>query len=219
MLSINNITYTYEQKNIKSHYNFSLHVKKNEIVGILGESGSGKSTLLDLIAGFLNPISGNITFEKNDISLLNTEDRPLTVLFQKYNTFEHLSVIKNVLLGINTSLKTKKEDLEKAKNILKEVGLEGFENKLASSLSGGQSQRVALARSLIRNKPILLLDEPFTGLDLETRMKMLKLVKSISQKRNLYTIIVTHELNDCKEIATRAYKVINNNLKEYNWQT
>lgn len=208
MLHINNLTYSYE----KSVYDFSFFVEKNEIIGIVGESGSGKSTLLDLIAGFLTPLGGSIVFENNEIILLNAEQRPITTLFQKYNTFEHLSVIKNVLLGIDTSLKPKEQDLKEAKNILKEVGLEGFENKLASSLSGGQSQRVALARSLIRKKPILLLDEPFTGLDLKTREKMLDLVKDISKKRELYTIMVTHEPNDCKLIANRVYKVTKGKL-------
>ena len=203
MLQINNLTYSYD----KIIYNFSLHVNKNEIVAVIGESGSGKSTLLDLIAGFLTPLSGDINFESRTISLLNAEDRPLTTLFQKYNTFEHLTVIKNILLGISTSLKPKKEEIQEAEDMLKEVGLEGFEDKLASSLSGGQSQRVALARSLIRKKPILLLDEPFTGLDFETRVKMLDLVKNISQKRELCTIMVTHDLNDCELIADRVYKV------------
>ena len=208
MLKITNLTHSYDN----TIYDFSLHVNKNEIIGIIGESGSGKSTLLDLIAGFLTPLSGNITFEKENIVLLSPENRPITTLFQKYNTFEHLSVVKNVLLGINTSLKPKIQDLKEAKQILKEVGLDGFEDKLASSLSGGQSQRVALARSLIRKKPILLLDEPFTGLDLQTREKMLDLVKTISKKRELYTIMVTHELNDCKLITDRVYKVKNGKL-------
>jgi len=215
LLNINNLTYDYEQQNINSHYDFSCDIKQNEIVGIIGESGSGKSTLLDLIAGFLTPISGDIIFEGKNISSLNAEDKPITTLFQKYNTFEHLSVIKNVLLGISTSLKPKEKDLFEAKEILKEVGLEGFEDKLASELSGGQSQRVALARSLIRKKPILLLDEPFSGLDLKTRTKMLDLVKEISRKRKLYTIMVTHEINDCKLIANKVYKVQNGKLEKF----
>ena len=165
-----------------------------------------------MIAGFLTPLSGNISFKNEKIESLTPEKRPITTLFQKYNTFEHLTVMKNVLLGISTSFKPKEEELQEAKDILKEVGLEGFEDKLALSLSGGQSQRVALARSLIRKKPILLLDEPFTGLDLQNRTKMLDLVKTISQKRELYTIMVTHELNDCKLIADRVYKVENGKL-------
>jgi len=208
MLQINNLTYSYE----KTVYDFSLHVDKNEIVGIIGESGSGKSTLLDLIAGFLVPISGTIIFDDTNIENLSPEKRPVTTLFQKYNTFEHLTVIKNILLGISSSFKSKNDELKEAIDILKEVKLEGFEDKLASSLSGGQSQRVALARSLIRKKPILLLDEPFTGLDIQTREKMLNLVKTITKKRNLHTIMVTHELNDCKLIADRVYQVKNEKL-------
>ena len=214
MLKVDSIKYSYEQENTINNYDFSCFIKESEIVGIIGSSGSGKSTLLDLIAGFLTPTSGSIFFKEKEISSLDTEQRPLTILFQKYNTFEHLSVIKNVLLGISTSLKPKKEELLEAKEILKEVGLTGFENKLASSLSGGQSQRVALARSLIKKTPILLLDEPFTGLDLDSRNKMLKLLKNISKRRKLYTIIVTHELNDCKSIANRVYEVSRGKLYE-----
>ncbi len=214
MLKIDSIKYSYEQKNIINNYDFSCFIKESEIVGIIGSSGSGKSTLLDLIAGFLTPASGSIAFREKEISLLDTQMRPLTILFQRYNTFEHLSVIKNVLLGISTSVKPKQSDIKEAKTILKEVGLEGFEDKLASSLSGGQSQRVALARSLIRKTPILLLDEPFTGLDLDSRNKMLKLLKDISKKRKLYTIMVTHEINDCKLIADRVYEVSNGKLTE-----
>ncbi|WP_331774440.1 thiamine ABC transporter ATP-binding protein [Sulfurospirillum sp. 1612] len=218
MLQINNITYTYEQNDIHTRYDFTGSVAQNEIVGVIGHSGSGKSTFLDLIAGFLEPQSGTILFEGQDISRQEPQKRPLTILFQKYNTFEHLSVIKNVLLGITSSLKPKSEDIHEAKTILKEVKLEGFEDKITASLSGGQSQRVALARSLIRRKPILLLDEPFSGLDLETRIKMLDLVKNISQKRQLHTIMITHDLQDCKRIADRVYKVEKGQLKPFDYE-
>ena len=212
MLKITDLTYSYNIKNRTDNYNFSLVVQKNEIVGIMGESGSGKSTLLDLIAGFLKPKSGNIFFQNKNIGSLDAEKRPTTILFQKYNTFEHLSVIKNVLLGVTTSLKPKIDDYEKAKKILSQVGLEGIENKIVSTLSGGENQRVALARSLLREESILLLDEAFSGLDLKTKVKMLELVQKISKEKNLYTIMVTHELNDCKQIANRIYTVVDGKL-------
>jgi len=94
------------------------------------------------------------------------------------------------------------------------VGLDKHENKLATSLSGGQQQRVALARALIRQKPILLLDEPFTGLDMQTRVQMLELVRKISTEKNLHTIMVTHEQQDCDLIADRVYKVENHQISE-----
>jgi thiamine transport system ATP-binding protein len=208
LLKITNLTYTYEQNSKQITYDFSCQVKKGEIVGIMGESGSGKSTFLDLVAGFLTQKSGNITFENKHIEEISTEKRPLTILFQNYNVFEHLSVLKNILLGANGKMSNE------VKEILKEVGLGGFEDKLVSSLSGGQMQRVALARSLIRKTPILLLDEPFNGLDIDTRVKMLNLVKSITKKRNLCTIMVTHDLHDCNLIANRIYTVKNGKFIE-----
>ena len=120
----------------------------------------------------------------------------------------------NILLGVSKTLKSSKEELEKVKMILKEVGLEKYEHTLVSSLSGGQQQRVGLARVLIRREPILLLDEPFTGLDAETRIEMLELVKKITIENNLHTIMVTHEIQDCERIANRIYKVQNQKLVE-----
>ena len=132
----------------------------------------------------------------------------------KLNKNKDDSVQKNILLGISKTLKSSQEELEKVKMILKEVGLEKFEHTIASSLSGGQQQRVALARVLIRREPILLLDEPFTGLDVDTRIEMLDLVKKITHENNLHTIMVTHELEDCERIANRVYRVENQKLVE-----
>jgi ABC-type thiamine transport system ATPase subunit len=104
--------------------------------------------------------------------------------------------------------------VQKVQDILKEVGLEAFEHTLASRLSGGQQQRVALARVLMRREPVLLLDEPFTGLDEKTRVEMLDLVKKISTQHNLHTIMVTHEVQDCERIASKVYKMQNHTLVE-----
>ena len=202
MLEIKNLQYKYEQS--KEFYTYSLNVKASEIVGIVGQSGSGKSTLLDLISGFLESYNGNITLNGNELSSMVVEKRPFSILFQKHNLFKHLNVKKNILLGLK---KEHPNQEEKVKNILKEVGLENFTNTLVSKLSGGQQQRVAIARVLLRKEPILLLDEPFTGLDEETRLSMLKLIKKISIEYNLHTIMVTHELNDCQIIANKVYKM------------
>lgn len=212
MLEIDNLHYEYH--NAKELYDFSMHVDRGEIVAILGQSGSGKSTLLDLIAGFIDAKSGAIRFDGVCLTHKPVEERPLTILFQNHNLFEHLTVEKNILLGMSKSLISKDVEREKVRAILKEVGLEKFEDKLASTLSGGQQQRVALARALIRKSPILLLDEPFTGLDKQTHLQMLELVKKISKENQLHTIMVTHAQKDCDLIADRVYRVENHKLSE-----
>jgi len=212
LLKITDLKYRY--KSIDDVYTYTLSVKPQEIVAILGESGSGKSTLLDLIAGFLAASGGSIELDEKELTALPVEKRPVSILFQQHNLFEHLSVQKNILLGVSRTLKSSREDVAKVQEILKEVGLEKYEHTLASSLSGGQQQRVALARVLLRREPILLLDEPFTGLDAKTRMEMLDLVQKISRENDLHTVMVTHELQDCERIADRVYLMKDHQLTE-----
>ncbi len=212
MLKVSNLQYRY--KNAAILYTYNIEVKPGVIVAILGQSGSGKSTFLDLVAGFVEPSSGSIILDEKELIGLPVEKRPITILFQDHNLFEHLTVQKNILLGVSKVLKDSIEEVEKVKKILKKVGLEEFEHTVASQLSGGQQQRVALARVLIRREPILLLDEPFAGLDEETRIEMLDLVKNITVEYNLHTIMVTHEIEDCERIANKVYKMQNHTLVE-----
>ncbi len=210
MLNITNLQYQY--KGADDVYTYDLEVQPSEIVAILGQSGSGKSTLLDITAGFIEPSSGSIKLDEQELLPLSVEKRPITILFQSHNLFEHLTVQKNILLGVNKALKDSIEEVEKVKAILKEVGLEAHEHKLASQLSGGQQQRVALARVLMRREPILLLDEPFTGLDEITRLEMLDLVKKITIEHKLHTIMITHDVEDAERIANHVYKMQNHTL-------
>ena len=202
MLNIKNLQYQY--KDTQNTYTYNLSAKPQEIVAILGQSGSGKSTLLDLIAGFVDASSGSISFADIELLPLAVEKRPMSILFQNHNLFEHLDVQKNILLGLG---KIQNTNIQKVQNILKEVGLEEFEYTLVTKLSGGQQQRVALARVLLRKEPILLLDEPFTGLDDDTRLNMLDIVNEITIKHNLHTIMVTHDIEDCERIASKVYKM------------
>lgn len=210
LLKITNLTYQHDSA--EDTYRYSMTVKPKEVVAILGQSGSGKSTLLDLLAGFLPASSGSITLGDEELTALSVEERPVTILFQAHNLFEHLTVQKNILLGISKTLRPSKAESEKVKTILEKVGLERYADTLVSSLSGGQQQRVALARVLIRREPVLLLDEPFTGLDPDTRGQMLDLVKKITVENGLHTVMVTHEVQDCERIADRVYKMENNTL-------
>ena len=216
MLKIDGLTYTYYTKNIPHPYHFSLEADKGEVIGILGESGSGKSTMLDLIAGFLEPDSGSILLNGQALLTLSIEKRPITILFQQHNLFEHLSIKKNILLGISPNGKNTPEADAKISQILQEMGILEHLDKFPPSLSGGQQQRVALARALLRKKPILLLDEPFSGLDKKTRLEMLSLVQTITQREGLHTIMVTHETEDCELIADRVYKMKNGTLLPIN---
>lgn len=210
MLSIQNLQYQY--KHAKNTYTYNLEVPSGTIVAILGQSGSGKSTLLDIIAGFIDPKEGSIMMHNDELLALSVEKRPMTILFQKHNLFEHLTVQKNILLGVSKVLKDKIDKVKKAEAILAEVGLADHAHKLASELSGGQQQRVALARVLLRKEPILLLDEPFTGLDEATRLEMLDLVKKITLEQKLHTIMITHETKDAERIANHVYHMQNNVL-------
>ncbi len=210
LFKIDNVNYQY--KNAEDTYTYNLEAKPGEVVAILGQSGSGKSTLLDIIAGFIEPTSGSITLDGAELLGKPIEKRPITILFQNHNLFEHFTVQKNILLGVNKALKDSSKEVEKVQAILKEVGLDAHEHKLASQLSGGQQQRVALARVLMRREPILLLDEPFSGLDDATRIEMLELVQKITQEHQLHTIMVTHDLDDCERIANHVYKMQNHTL-------
>ena len=212
MLKIHNLQYQY--KNAQDTYTYDLEVQGAKIVAILGKSGSGKSTLLDIVAGFLESSEGSVTLEEQELLGLSVEKRPISILFQKHNLFEHLSVQKNILLGVSKILKDSRDEVKKVHDILREVGLEDHEYKLASELSGGQQQRVALARVLLRREPILLLDEPFSGLDAKTRIEMLDLVKRITKEQKLHTIMITHDVEDAKRIADHIYYMQNHRLVE-----
>lgn len=210
MLKVTNLQYQYQ--NAQDTYTYDLNVQPSQVTAILGESGSGKSTLLDIIAGFLESNGGSVKLDDKELLGLSVEKRSISILFQNHNLFEHLTVQKNILLGVNKTLKDSSEELEKVQAILKEVGLEAHEHKLASQLSGGQQQRVALARVLMRRESILLLDEPFSGLDDATRIEMLELVQTITQEHKLHTIMVTHDMDDCNRIATHVYKMQDHTL-------
>lgn len=194
-------------------YDFSCRIKTGEIVCVMGESGSGKSTLLDLIAGFRLPDSGILRWKDVGMIPLPPEDRPVTVLFQDHNVFDHLTAWRNVSLGLNRGGHIDAAQSGAVADALLRVGLDGLENRVVSDLSGGQQQRVAIARTLVRNCPIALLDEPFNGLDDETKHGMLQLVRDMASKENRCILLVTHDRQDADAIADRILKLENGALQ------
>jgi thiamine transport system ATP-binding protein len=193
-------------------YHFSLEAQPGEVTAISGASGSGKSTLLDLLAGFIAPVGGMLTLDGEDLLSLPPEARPVSLLLQADNLFEHLSAEENAALGLprGTPKSTGQQLVAQA---LAEVGLAGLDTKQGANLSGGQKQRVALARTLLRNRPVLLLDEPFSALDDETRRTTRELVGELTRRHNWHTVLVSHHADDIAALASAHYRIVAGRLE------
>lgn len=168
---------------------------------LIGPSGEGKTTILMTIAGFLPPAAGQIIFGDRDHTTARPAERPVSMLFQENNLFPHLTVYSNAALGVSANRKLTEEQHSRTHQVLKKVGLAGLEKRLPSELSGGQRQRTALARSLLRNRPVLMLDEPFAALGPGMRSEMLSLVSEVQTENKLTLILVTHDPTDALQIA------------------
>ena len=182
---------------------YDLQIPLGQVVAIMGASGSGKSTLLNLLAGFILPQTDTARILLGDqrVDQLDPAQRPVTSLFQEHNLFAHMSVFNNLALGIRPSLRLTAGEIDQVETALDQVGLKGLGSRLPKQLSGGQRQRVALGRALVRRKPLLLLDEPFSALDPALRQEMAALVKGLSQQHQLTVLLVTHEPKDALELA------------------
>jgi len=177
---------------------FDLTVERGAFMSIIGPSGAGKSTLLSLVGGFERPASGRILVEGYDITALAPADRPCTTLFQDHNLFAHLSVERNVALGIDPNLRLTDAQQAEVRQSLADVGLAGMEHRLPGQLSGGERQRAAIARCLVRHRPILLLDEPFAAVGPGLRREMLDLVRALQTRLGLTVLMVTHDPGDAR---------------------
>lgn len=181
----------------------NMEVNKNEFISILGPSGCGKSTLLKSIAGILEVDRGEIFIDSKNINKKPVHKRDTVIVFQDIRLFPHMTVYEN----ISFPLKIKKINKNKTNNIVKSlldrVKLKGFESRKAGELSGGQQQRVALARALAARPKILLLDEPFSGLDENLRFDMQLLIMDIHKEFDMTTIMVTHDKNEAISMSDR----------------
>ena len=185
--------------------NISLEPEK--IYAVVGPSGAGKSTFLNLISGFASISSGSIIWNEQEISHLPPAKRSVSILFQDNNLFPHLSVWRNLALAVTHWPKISRDNEEKLKAVMSEVGILGLENRKPSELSGGQQSRVALARVLLQKNKILLLDEPFSALGPSLKDQMLELIKKIAKNKNLLVLMVTHEPADAKKVASQTLVV------------
>jgi NitT/TauT family transport system ATP-binding protein len=190
---------------------------QGQFISILGKSGCGKSTILRYIAGLQNPTEGDIYIYGKK----KTEEDHIPMVFQQYSSFHWKSVIENVALPLLLKGENKTVAFNKAEEIIKLVGLAGQENKWAKHplLSGGQLQRVAIARSLIANPQILLLDEPFSALDIKNRTELQNVLLELfySDKVDVTFILVTHDIREAVYLSNRLFIMKNNPADFYKW--
>lgn len=203
MLKLNDVTWLYQHLTMR----FTLSVECGERIAVLGPSGAGKSTLLNLIAGFLPPASGSLLIDGEKHNATPPAQRPVSMLFQENNLFNHLTVRQNIGLGIHPGLKLNREQRAQVTAIAGQMGMDTLLDRLPGELSGGQRQRAALARCLVRHQPVLLLDEPFSALDPALRQEMLTLVADVCQRQQLTLLMVSHSVEDAARIAPRSIVV------------
>ena len=201
ILKLKNISKSFNKVEVLKDIN--LNIQKGKIISLLGKSGSGKSTLLNIIAGFETSDSGEMNINNKIIfdnyTFTQPQHRNIGFVFQNYALFPHMNIFDNITFGIDDY--PKKEKIEIAKNLLKLVHLEGYEKRFPHELSGGQQQRIALIRSLSTNPEILLLDEPFSGIDAMVKVKIQKELLDILRQTHKTVIIVTHDIEEAKAMS------------------
>lgn len=183
----------------------NLDIYENEFVTLLGPSGCGKTTLLRILGGFLEQTEGQIYFDGEEISQLPAYKRELNTVFQKYALFPHLDVYDNIAFGLKIKKEPKDIIEQKVNRMLKLVNLEDYAHRAVNEMSGGQQQRIAIARALVNEPKVLLLDEPLGALDLKLRKEMQKELKRIQQEVGITFIFVTH---DQEEALTMSDKIV-----------
>jgi thiamine transport system ATP-binding protein len=178
-----------------------LEAKRGECIALIGPSGAGKSTLLSLIAGFEQPDQGAIFVGEEQIDTRVPARRPVTMMFQENNLFNHLTLYQNIALGCHPGLKLTNEDRELIEMAMAATRLGALQSRKPADVSGGERQRTALARCLCQRRPLLLLDEPFTGLDPQLRAEMHELVDELRKTHALTVIVVSHLPREVAKIA------------------
>jgi thiamine transport system ATP-binding protein len=183
---------------------FDAAFPKEGFTAVIGPSGGGKSTLLNLIAGFETPLSGHVFIGGEDVTALPPEQRPVSMIFQDHNVFAHLDVWQNVALGVSPSLRLDEGQRARVDSALAAVGLGALRHRKPGEVSGGERQRIAVARALVRERPVLLLDEPFAALGPALRRDMLDLVTAMQKAKSLTVLMVTHQPEDADYAASHT---------------
>jgi len=205
LLTVSDLKISFEDNHVLDGFN--LNLESGDIFALLGDSGSGKSSALRFIAGLERAHLGSVALDGNNLSdggahSVKPELREIGMVFQDYALFPHMTVFENISFGINQL--SKKERIEKVKNLLDLISLSGIEKKYPHQLSGGEQQRVSLARSLATSQKLLLLDEPFSSLDKSNRDQLVKQVREILKNAGVTSILVTHDETEAEVFADKV---------------
>ena len=195
--------------------NIDLDIKSGELVALLGPSGCGKTTTLRMIAGLEVPSAGQICFDGEDVSEVAVQKRNVGMVFQRYALFPHMTVEKNVMFGLKVRGTDKAEIAKRLEDILDVVQLQQFRHRFPAQLSGGQMQRVAIARTLITNPSVLMMDEPLANLDTKLRGEMRRFIRDLQQRLGITTIFVTNDQIEAMELADRVAVIFDGKLAQY----
>lgn len=193
----------------------SLEVEPGSMVALLGPSGCGKTTSMKMIAGLLRPTSGDVRFDGQSMVGIRPERRPVAMVFQKPLLFPHMTVEENVGFGLRMRKIDGAEIRRRVEEFLELVRLPGLADRRVNELSGGQEQRVSLARALIVSPKILLLDEPLSALDANLRIEMRDLIRSVQDKLDLTAVFVTHDQEEAVVLADRIALILDGRLQQF----
>jgi len=208
VLSVSNLSISFDESQVLEKFN--LNVESGDIFALLGDSGSGKSSALRFIAGLENAKNGSVMLDGASLSLngahsVKPELREIGMVFQDYSLFPHMTVFQNISFSIDHL--SKKSKTEKVTSLLELINLNGIEKKYPHQLSGGEQQRVSLARALANSPKLLLLDEPFSSLDKSHRDELVKDVRSILKNQLVTSILVTHDEAEAMAFADKIGKI------------
>ena len=211
-VTLENLSVSYDRT--PALLDFSLTIRAGELMALLGPSGCGKTTVLKVVAGLLAPGGGRVLFDGVSILPTLAEQRGATMVFQKPLLFPHLTVAENVAFGLKMRRLSKSKIAERVAEALQWVRLEGYERRKPNELSGGQEQRVSLARALVTEPRVLLLDEPFSALDENLRGEMRQLVRELQQRLRITAIFVTHDQREAFAVADRVALLLDGRIEQ-----
>jgi putative spermidine/putrescine transport system ATP-binding protein len=211
-VSLEDVTLSYGQT--VAVPNLNLEIYEGELIALLGPSGCGKTTSMRAIAGLLTPVSGKIVIDGVDVTRTPANKRGIGLVFQSYALFPHLNAFENVAFGLRLKKFPNAEIRERTEAGMATVGLTGFEARKPSEMSGGQQQRLALARSLVMEPKVLLLDEPLSNLDARLRLEMRNELQRVQKDTGITMVFVTHDQSEALALADRIVLMKDGNIEQ-----